>query len=254
MDYYESLTKEIFSRYETITSLTQQTKIKGDYTEAIVRDFVGRFLPRRYEVVHGLVYNSKTGKKSPECDVIVYDIERAAPLFKSEDLVIVDGNYVRIVMQVKSQLTSTTLKEAIKNLKLVKEINSHIIGWIVGFEAKDLLKTMYFNSWKSHVVQFLQIFSSKCKENPELLKSQMKFFVENLRNYAVPFFSPTYPQKNFVLYDFSNEVPTFSFRDNENEREVKRVLSDIHARGFQTVWTERNLKFQEEQKKKNGKV
>lgn len=251
MDYYESLTKEIISRYETITSLTQQTKIKGDYTEAIVRDFVGRFLPRRYEVGHGLVYNSTTGRKSPECDVIVYDVERAAPLFKSEDLVIVDGNYVIIVMQVKSQLTSTTLKEAIKNLKLVKEVNSHIIGWIVGFEANDLLKTMYLNSWKSHVIQFLQIFRSKCKENPELLKAQMKFFIENIRNYAVPFSSPTYQQKDFILYDFSNKVPIFSFHESESEAEVKRVLSDIYTKGFQKVWTERNSKFQEEQKKKN---
>jgi len=96
MDYYESLSKEIFSRYETITSLTQQTKIKGDYTEAIVRDFIGRFLPQNFRVGHGLIYNSEIRKTSPECDVIVYDVGRSAPIFRSEDLVVVNSRYVRV--------------------------------------------------------------------------------------------------------------------------------------------------------------
>lgn len=239
MNYYESLGKEILSRYETISSLTQQTKIKGDYTEAIVGDFIGKFLPKNFEVGHGLVYNSKTNKTSPECDVIVYDVGRSAPIFRSEGLVIVNSRYVRIVVQVKSKLTWTTLGRAIQHLKAIHQVNNNIIKGIVGFEAYVLLKTLYYRSWKSHVVQFLNIFNSKCNENSELLKNQMRFFVENLRNYAFPIVEPSYPHEDFILSAFSRDVPELAFRENQDESEVKSILSDIYSKGFKTVLREK---------------
>lgn len=52
------------------------------------------------------------------------------PVFEfGEDLVIVNAKDVRFVIQVKTTLTSSTLKNAIKNLKEVKELNKNIRCW-----------------------------------------------------------------------------------------------------------------------------
>jgi hypothetical protein len=153
-------------------------------------------------------------------------------------------------MQVKSQLTSTTLKKAIENLKSVKSVSPSIIGWVVGFETNVLLKTLYLNSWKSHVIQFLQVFRSKCKEDPELMKAQMEFFVKNLRNYIEFFSYPLSPAKHFTLYDYSSKFPSLQFQENDYETNVKKTLAQIYKKGFWNFLKEMETKFQEEQEKK----
>lgn len=126
MDYYDGLKKELLAKREVIKSLTRQSKIQGDYYEALIRDFVRRFIPERFRVGYGLLYDEE-GRRSRECDVVIYDALDRKPLFKSQDLVIVNSKDVKFVMQVKSILTSKSLKEAINNLKSVKSLNKNIM-------------------------------------------------------------------------------------------------------------------------------
>ena len=71
-DFYEEVKKELLSKREQLRSLTRQSKIQGDYFEALVRDFVGRFIDDPLSVKHGLIYDHK-GQRSRECDVIIYE-------------------------------------------------------------------------------------------------------------------------------------------------------------------------------------
>lgn len=92
--YYESFTKQILARRDQIRSLTRQSKIQGDYYEALVREFIRKHIPKRYSVGHGLVFDEREQKRSKECDVIVYDSSKRQPLFQSQDLVIVNPDDV----------------------------------------------------------------------------------------------------------------------------------------------------------------
>jgi hypothetical protein len=240
MDFYECLRNELLAKSGALKSLTQQSKVKGDYTEALVRDFIRRFVPQKYKVGHGIVYNRRTQQSSRECDVIVYDISEAAPLFESQDLVIVDSRQVKIVMQVKSTINSNAMKEAIANLEAIKRVSSNVIGWIFGFETTVMLRTLYLKAWKSHVVQFLQVLQSKCNENKELLDNQMRFFVDMIRHYTLPF-SPS-GMDYFIIYDDpTGNVPGTHFIKNMAEETVKEQISHIYRDGFWSYFRTANV-------------
>ena len=227
-DYYDSLKKELMAKREGIRSLTLQSKIQGDYHEALVRDFVRRFVPQRFEVGYGIVFDEKM-QKSRECDVIVYETRERRPLFKSQDLIIVDSESVKIVIQVKGMLTSSALRHATENLKAVKKLNRGIMCWIVGFETNVLLKTLYLNAWRSGAVQFLHIFQSRDRktENQELLMSQMRFFVDLLRHYTE---IGIMEAQGLTLYNDGEK--RFALQQNADEQKIREVLSDIYRDGF----------------------
>jgi hypothetical protein len=236
MDIYENLKNELLAKSGALKSLTQHSKLKGDYTEALVRDFIRRFVPQKYKVGHGIVYNSRTQQTSRECDVIVYDISDAAPLFEAQDLVIVDSNQVRIVMQVKSTLDSSTMKEAIANLEGVKTVNPYLIGWIFGFETSIMLRTLYLKAWKSHgVVQFLQVLNSNRKnENNTLLSSQMRFFVDMMRLYTSTLRGYSVSKIDyFIIYeDPKGDIFGVNLHKDMTEEAVKEKISRIYREGF----------------------
>jgi hypothetical protein len=235
MDIYENLKNELLAKSGALNSLTQQSKVKGDYTEALVRDFIRRFVPQRYKVGHGIVYNSRTGQSSRECDIIVYDVSEAAPLFEFPDLVIVDSDRVKIVMQVKSTIDSSAMKEAITNLEAAKRLNDPVIGWIFGFETTVMLRTLYLEAWKSHgIVQFLQVLQSKRKnESRDLLSNQMKFFVDMLRHYTSSSSFGLSRMDYFILYDDpTGQVLGVNFLKNMTEEAVKEKISRIYREGF----------------------
>jgi hypothetical protein len=232
-DFYEGLKKELLSKREQLRSLTRQPKIQGDYHEALVRDFVGRFIDDSLSVKHGLIYDRK-GQRSRECDVIIYE-KGKKPLFESGDLVIVNEEDVRFVIQVKSKLTSRTLKDAIENLREVKKLNNQIMCWIVGFDTKLLLKTLYLTAWRSGVVQYLQIFCSDRKnEDKTLLSNQMMLFVEAVRRCRS--FQKYGYTNDFVIHQKDRFRIALSYRSKEEK--ITQKLSRLYSLGFENYWRE----------------
>ena len=71
-NYYRELKNELLAKRGQLRSLTIQSKIQGDYHEALIRDFISRFIDDKLSVKHGLIYNDDN-QKSRECDVIVYE-------------------------------------------------------------------------------------------------------------------------------------------------------------------------------------
>jgi len=229
-NYYSSYRDELLARRERIRSLTKQSKVQGDYHEALIRELIRQQIPEKYKVGHGLVYDEKNERRSHECDVIVYGTE-TKPLFESQDLVIANPNTVKFVMQVKSKLTSESLKDAVSNLKSIKTINHQIMCGVVGFETDVLLKTLYFNAWKSKAVQFLHVFKSeRVKENREFLENQMKHFIEILRYYGkLPLLGFT---SGLVISIDENTHETIRLEEHETEERVRSILSKIHSKGL----------------------
>ena len=179
-DYYYSLKKELFTKWEQLRTLTRQSKIQGDFSEALIREFLVRFIADKFAVKHGILYDDK-GKSSKECDIIIYEKDNK-PWFEFGDLVIAKPEDVRFVIQIKSRITSSTLKSAIDNLKAVKKLDKNIRCWIVGYETALLFRTLYLNAWRSRSVQFLHVFRSDRKtENETLLNRQMEYFLKAVR-------------------------------------------------------------------------
>jgi hypothetical protein len=89
----------------------------GRFKEALVRDLLRPFVPKRYEIGTGFVL-SRSNKKllSDEIDVLIWDAQDYFPFFRADDFVIIPPEACRAAIQVKGNLTRKELFSALKNL------------------------------------------------------------------------------------------------------------------------------------------
>jgi len=235
--HFEEEKKELLAKREKVKALTNQPKIIGDYCEELIRDFVSKRIDDKYSVKHGLIYDQK-GQRSKECDAIIF--EKGKFLVEYGDLVIVDQDFVKFVMQVKSTLNSDSLQKAILNLESVKRLNKHIMGWIVGFETKIHFKTLYRNASKSRSVQFLHAFDSKMeRESKSLLSSQMKLFRNTISQCGD--YSKYGWTDDLVIYKEGKGRPALILGKDQQKNDI--ILSEIYTKGLWNVMKNSNLTF-----------
>jgi hypothetical protein len=103
----------------------------GGYREELLRALLRRTLAERYHVATGFIDGCNL-----QLDIIIYDRIDYAPLFRQGDLVVVPMDSVRAVLEVKTRLTTGTLKESLEHLdSLPFEINAPIFKGIFAFET-----------------------------------------------------------------------------------------------------------------------
>jgi len=96
-NYYRELKNELLAKRGQLRSLTLQSKVQGDYHEALIREFISRFIDDKLSVKTGLIYNEEY-KRSRECDVIVYEKGKKT-LFESGTMkgCLPEGTYIKTV-------------------------------------------------------------------------------------------------------------------------------------------------------------
>lgn len=106
--YYETLSKEIFSKYNRLRKLVNHYGEDWKYKEVIIKKMIQTFLPEEYWIGTGFVATrwlslENNYSVSSQIDLIIY--KKSYPfLFKEEDFVIVIPNAVRGIIEVKSNL------------------------------------------------------------------------------------------------------------------------------------------------------
>jgi hypothetical protein len=96
---------------------------KGLGNEQALRELLRNFLPGKYGVAKGKVVNA-LGQRSRQCDIIIYDRMQCPNLFIDENdnqILPIEGVY--IVIEVKTTLTSSILKDAFMNLSSVYNLS-----------------------------------------------------------------------------------------------------------------------------------
>lgn len=99
----------------------------GKVAESEFRKWLNEFLPKRYGVTSGYIVSSglKSTEKTPHFDVIIYD-QLESPVLWVEDFpdtstqgrsLAIPVEYVRCVLEVKSDFSSKTVGEAMEHLK-----------------------------------------------------------------------------------------------------------------------------------------
>lgn len=98
----------------------------GKAAEAACREWLKDFLPKRYAVTAGYVVSPgfSSAHRAPHFDVIIYDhlespvlwVEENADTSKEGRSLAVPVEYVRAVIEVKSQLSAKTMREAVTHL------------------------------------------------------------------------------------------------------------------------------------------
>ena len=86
--------------------------VKGWLREVLMRDLLRPFLPPTIGMGHGIVIDSY-GSQSPQQDLVLFSHETIPSLLVDEECGLFPVESVLFTVEIKSTLTSTTLKDAL---------------------------------------------------------------------------------------------------------------------------------------------
>jgi len=97
----------------------------GSYKESLVRGLLIDKIPQRFEVGTGFVMCMRGSKRiiSRQIDILIWDAQEHSPVFRDGDFVIVPPEACRAAIEVKGNLDSKSLSEALENLDSLSEFN-----------------------------------------------------------------------------------------------------------------------------------
>ena len=156
--FFESINKELMAIKDRVSSLIGNASPgeKGGYREAILKNVISKFLPKKYSIGTGFVMN-KNKEITNQIDIIIYD-NSSPVLFSEGDFVIVLASTVKAIIEVKSIISSMT--ELIDYIKVCEENAKKI-------EAVAL-----------HDRLFNGIFCYECNLSPEVIGDSLKDYFE----------------------------------------------------------------------------
>jgi len=120
--YYRGITQQLRAEVDLINSLFQHQGIKGEGNEAALRDFLVKFIPKRYGVGTGIVID-REGGASGQCDIVVYDELSYPTFFSLTPSHFFPVDIVRVVIEVKTTFDSSKVKIACKNIATVRNLS-----------------------------------------------------------------------------------------------------------------------------------
>ena len=117
---------------------------KGDVSEAVWRELLDAYLPKRYWVLSGHVCDSE-GNFSQQMDVIVADRQYSPLIFKQKDQFIVPAESVYAVFEAKQALNAKMVSYAQEKAATVRKLHrtSRPIKWLKGSKDKKELMPIW---------------------------------------------------------------------------------------------------------------
>ncbi|WP_406867316.1 DUF6602 domain-containing protein [Paraburkholderia fungorum] len=116
--YAASIASELASMSERIGNLIGHGPTVGSYRESLLQALLRRHVPTRYHVATGFIHGCPR-----QVDILIYDQVDYAPTFREGDLVVVQPEAVRAVIEVKTTLDPEKLKESLSLLEDVSPLD-----------------------------------------------------------------------------------------------------------------------------------
>ena len=170
--YLKSWSEELQSRADRVRQLIGGAHwlSDGHHKEAVLREFLQRYLPLHVQISRGFVHSGLSEQCSPEVDVLITDPIAHQPFFNEGGLQIVPPTGVIAYFEVKTQFRKPELLDALTSIARTQLVlNSYV----------DLSKV-----WRS--VFFFSISESRSSE------SALKTITETI-NQVVEEFAPSDP-------------------------------------------------------------
>lgn len=95
---------------------------EGKFTENLLTQFLRRSLPTRLSVGTGFVFDQKSGRRSYQIDILVYDEAAYPVLLRYGDAVIIPWQAAVAAISVKKNLKKRDIKTEVQNLSEIGEI------------------------------------------------------------------------------------------------------------------------------------
>jgi hypothetical protein len=130
MDYFndilEKRSSELIQAYNNIKELRLSNPTdEGIQIENLLIKFLKDYLPQKYGIERGYIISTK-GEKSLQQDIIIYNANDWV-FFRGDNFIVVPIEAVYITIEVKSNLNTNKLKEALKNIESIRAIRAHYL-------------------------------------------------------------------------------------------------------------------------------
>lgn len=184
--YYNQVQEELLLKRKQLSALLPtKPSILGNYYEEIIRDELKRFIPKKYTITTGAIFYSNL--VSRQLDIIFYDNNESFPLFSTNNLILTGPEDVKLVIEVKSALTTSSLDGAIDNLRSAIDVHissqsnngplkSRLYTMIVAFSS-DLNQDRVTEKCKSAGISKVIIFS---KRNGKINPGQFEILIKEI--------------------------------------------------------------------------
>lgn len=107
--YNCSLADELNIKSNKISLLVSHNQTVGNYRELLLRDLLKKHLPSKFSIATGFIQGF-----SRQLDIIIYDSQNFPIIFNEGDLVVIQQEAVRGVIEVKTTLDATSLFETLE--------------------------------------------------------------------------------------------------------------------------------------------
>lgn len=114
------LKKIIKARYNHIKELFDLSSViehpveKGGFREYFISDLIRPLIPPHFGIGNGIIMD-KYGHQSPQIDVLIYDKRNLQPIFEADNRGIYPIDAVIAVIEIKTIITSTDIRNLQKN-------------------------------------------------------------------------------------------------------------------------------------------
>lgn len=163
------------SLYNDMSIRIQHNLEDGKYREYLVTKVLKKIIPAKYSITNGFIIDSENNI-SQEMDVIIYDKNYVPPFF-DETYTVVPIEAVIAVIQVKTTLTSNTLKDSISNLNSINRLKSKTGGKIISANGSLITEKRYICPYKI-VVSYQTDYADSHDFSDNLKDIDMLYIVE----------------------------------------------------------------------------
>lgn len=133
---FEGIAAKMLVDFDEIQSRIPHTSERGIQREQTLKVFLERYLPHRYALGSGHIVDTN-GNISNQCDIVIYDAHNGPLLLAEDGYQVFPIETVFGVIEVKSALQSSTIKEAVENITAVKKLDnaSGIVGSLFAYKS-----------------------------------------------------------------------------------------------------------------------
>lgn len=190
---------------------------KGRANENIIRNFLIKFLPKKYDVGSGILIDRK-GKSSNQCDVVIYDKEYHPDFFGQRSSILFPVDVVYATIEVKTTLDQKEIKLAIGNIFSVKTLD--II-------PKNIPITGSSEQSPTHPLGMIFAYDSKKIKKIETIKTNFEKYLSRITRNQQPDLGIIL-QKGLLMYHKPKKSQLKFFRTYKNNENVNSTRTFLH--------------------------
>lgn len=137
--FQESITNELLATKDRVRSLIGDAHRweDGRYKEVILKKIINNYLPQNLSIGTGFILSDIEiwrANVSSQIDIIIYD-NTYPLLFKEWDFIITTKECVKWIIEVKTKVTNTNIRDICSNLnELFEFIDEECFNWLFSFE------------------------------------------------------------------------------------------------------------------------